>query len=281
MRPSEAPVWARPQADGGCLGLVTLPPARESQETEATRRGTRLHEEMAARLSPIREKAGNDPLTLAETALCDVAESIARQAIAEWFPAAANSTPCWQVELPLSVSLPMGGSDRAEQVIEGTSDLVVSGEVDRVLVGGVKPVRTPRLLILDYKFGSLPVEADRNPQLQLYALMAMMSRSVPHLDGPFRGYTEVAAGIIQPALTPVLRIARASYRALMDFRLGLMSRLQWIAMAPDHRVRQAFAPGESNCRWCRGRVDGTCDAFRRHQRQAAASHYRSLQATED
>lgn len=114
-------------------------------------------------------------------------------------------------------------------------------------VDGVWDEPFDRLLILDYKFGAVKVEAKRNAQLSAYALMVAGDA----LDT----YREITLAIIQPRIsdrpdtwtTTPADLARWRDETLMP------------AVAAIRSGNVTFSPSPETCRWCKGADD--CPAY--------------------
>lgn len=275
MRPSEANVWARRPEAGGCLSQVTLPPARASQETDATRRGTELHAIVADMLCTAhlsRARAAAAKLSPQDRRACEVAASAAQDLIVDVFGWHWTNPPK-AIETRAKVAF----GNVAE--VEGTPDLVVAWHncPDRT-AKAVSPDYDARrrLLVIDYKFGRTKVEATGNMQLRLYAMMAAFAvdSRVPGPDD------EITLAIIQPACDPVVSRQTILRHELDSDHMRLRTALTWIRDADERAADSMFAPSETNCRWCRGNVDGTCAAYKTWHAGQAAAHYATI-AKED
>lgn len=280
MRPSEANVWARRPEAGGCLSQVTLPPARVSQDTDATRRGTQLHAIVADLLcthAHQRRAAGAmAKLPQADRDACETAAAAARDLIQETFG--------WYWESPprtIETEAEVAFGDFAK--VSGTPDLVVAYwpvPDTPEFVTAASPdydKGRQRLLVVDYKFGQRPVDVAGNMQLRLYAMMAAFAvdSRVPGPDD------EITLAIIQPARDPVVSRQTILRHELDRDHARLRNALLWIRDADASAVDRMFAPSEENCRWCRGAVDGTCDAYKTWHAGQAAAHYATINAQED
>lgn len=114
------------------------------------------------------------------------------------------------------------------------------------------------LHVIDLKYGKgVPVSAEGNPQLRLYALGAALKYRIIY------GFDTVAMTIVQP------RLSSASTDSV-----GLEDLLDWAETYVEPRARAAdegrgeFVPGEKQCRWCkakavcRARADAMLDVAR-------------------
>lgn len=119
------------------------------------------------------------------------------------------------------------------------------GTADCILIGG------KRLVVIDYKNGAgVPVEAEDNPQLKLYALGAMQTFGMIYGDT----LTEVRLVIVQPHAGGVK--AWDTDRAALE---------QWgrETVAPAAKLAlEGTAPGQPGawCRFCRGKSQCTARA---------------------
>lgn len=135
------------------------------------------------------------------------------------------------VEQKLSIEAITG-----EPGAKGTSDAVI-------LAPG-------ELIIADLKYGrGVPVEADDNPQLQIYALAAIDEFSLAH------DFTTVRMVIHQPRLGAVSEWVQ-TVEQLEAFRATVKKRIQIHDANPDARN-----PGTKQCQWCSAKA--TCAALAR------------------
>lgn len=141
-----------------------------------------------------------------------------------------------------------GGALMVEQALDLaaiTGEAGAQGTADAVIVAG------SRLHVIDLKYGrGVRVDAERNPQLILYALAALDT-----LD-PLGEVTDVMLTIHQPRLEHV-----SSWEATADELRALLPRIR----AAAHRALTLtvtppgpadFTPGDEQCRWCPARA--TC-----------------------
>lgn len=111
-------------------------------------------------------------------------------------------------------------------------------------------------LVLDYKFGRVPVTVAAN-NLQLAGLALLAFDNVPGLD-------VVYAGILQPWVSRyvprVVRYQRADVPQLRRYLYGVVQ----AALVPGARR----VPGEQQCRYCRAKVDcAACGGLVRQESQ--------------
>lgn len=139
-----------------------------------------------------------------------------------------------------------GGQLMVEQrlSIEGiTGERGAHGTSDVVILAGTE------LIIADLKYGrGVPVEADDNPQLQIYALAALDEFALA------ADFATVRMIIDQPRLGAVSEWVQ-SVDQLEDFRGHVHKRIEILDANPDQRE-----PGEKQCRWCANKA--TCPALR-------------------
>ena len=121
-----------------------------------------------------------------------------------------------------------------ERGAKGTSDVVI-------LAPG-------ELIIIDLKYGrGVPVQADDNPQLQIYALAAIDEYSLAH------DFSTVRMVIHQPRLGAVSEWVQ-TVEQLEAFRTHVGQRIQIHDANPDARN-----PGTKQCQWCAQKA--TCSAL--------------------
>jgi len=123
-------------------------------------------------------------------------------------------------------------------------DKDIGGTADYVALVG------DRLIVTDFKFGTgVPVPAEGNKQLKIYALGAMLTcSSTPK---------EVEVAIVQPRLeNPDDWVQRHVFPAieLLDF----VADIQEAAVAARDPNSQPV-PGEEQCRWCQAAKAKRCD----------------------
>ena len=127
------------------------------------------------------------------------------------------------------------------------------GTADCIMIGGDK------LLVADFKYGKgVRVEAENNPQMQIYALGAWKKFSMIY------SIKRVVMMIIQPRLSVNPEIWEESIEDLLDFGESVKGLAQ-MAMAGEGE----FVPGEAQCRFCRARE--TCRARADYNVQLAFS----------
>lgn len=135
------------------------------------------------------------------------------------------------VEQKLSIEAITG-----EPGAKGTSDAVI--------------LAPSELIITDLKYGrGVPVEADDNPQLQIYALGAIDEFSLAH------DFTTVRMVIHQPRLGAVSEWVQ-TVEQLEAFRTTVQKRIEIHDANPDARN-----PGTKQCQWCAQKA--TCSALAR------------------
>lgn len=111
------------------------------------------------------------------------------------------------------------------------------GTADCIMIGG------DTLLIADYKYGKgVRVEAENNPQMQLYALGAWKKYSIIY------AIAKVKMVIIQPRLSQYPSIWEESLTDLLAFGETVKPLAK---MAADGEGE--YNPGEEQCRFCRAR----------------------------
>lgn len=120
--------------------------------------------------------------------------------------------------------------------IWGTADAIVWSPTDAVLY------------VRDLKYGAgVPVEADGNLQLKIYALAALLTMKYQ------ASYVDV--GIVQPrCFHPAgpVRTVRFDVVDLLDFHADLMAAAARVEMAKNTMtsITTYLAPSEKGCRWC-------------------------------
>lgn len=136
-------------------------------------------------------------------------------------------------ELLVEQRLPIEGIT-GEPGAHGTSDAVI-------LAPG-------ELIVADLKYGrGVPVDAEDNPQLQIYALAAMDEFSLSH------DFQTVRMAIHQPRLGAVSEWVQ-TVEQLEAFRIHVGGQIKIHDANPDART-----PGEKQCRWCANA--GSCRAL--------------------
>lgn len=111
------------------------------------------------------------------------------------------------------------------------------GTADCIMIGGDK------LLVADFKYGKgVKVEADNNPQMQLYALGAWKKFSLIY------NIQNVSMVILQPRLSAGPSVWEEPIEDLIHFGEYVKERAQLAADGGGE-----FSPGEEQCRFCRAR----------------------------
>ena len=126
----------------------------------------------------------------------------------------------------------------------GTSDVTIEGRMVRMLE------------VTDYKDGMVPVPAEDNPQLELYALGKLAELKIP-VDEPYP-YDLVRMTIIQPKLA-VKGLHPVSGREMPVKHLLSRAAYYAKAAAATDAPDAPLVPGESQCRYCRAK--GGCSAL--------------------
>lgn len=112
----------------------------------------------------------------------------------------------------------------------GTADAVVLSEGE--------------LHVIDLKYGrGVPVSAEGNPQLRLYALGAALKYRIVY------GFDLVRTTVVQPRLGSVSTDS-LSYADLIDWAEAYVEPRARAA----HEGRGEFNPGEAQCRWCKAKA---------------------------
>ena len=136
-------------------------------------------------------------------------------------------------ELRIEQRLPIGWMT-GEEGAHGTADAVI--------------VTPDELIIVDAKFGFKEVEAERNPQLLIYAAAAYDELKVAY------DFERIRVVISQPRLG-----AKPEYTCtaeeLHDFVLSVIAASRAVDMDPEKLV-----PSPKGCQWCRAKA--TCPALR-------------------
>ena len=119
----------------------------------------------------------------------------------------------------------------------GTADVVILAEKE--------------LIVIDLKYGrGVPVQADHNPQLQIYALAALEEYN---LAGDIE---QVRMVIHQPRLNTVSEWVQ-SVDELSHFAVDVAK-----AALLTQDIKAALVPGDKACQWCRAKAQ--CPALRDH-----------------
>ena len=117
-----------------------------------------------------------------------------------------------------------------------------SGSADCILISG------GTMHVIDFKYGKgVPVSADRNPQLMLYALGAYEAYRILY------PITDVVVHIVQPRLPDGISSWGCTVAELLEFGAYVKERA-----ALAIKGEGDFNPGEKTCRFCRAR--GRCRA---------------------
>ncbi len=123
------------------------------------------------------------------------------------------------------------------------------------------------LIIADLKYGrGVPVEADGNPQLQIYALAAMDEFSLAH------DFTSVRMVIHQPRLGAVSEWVQP-VEELEEFRATIKKRIAIHDANPEARN-----PGTKQCQWCAAKA--TCSALARKVQDEVGADFDDLTSGE-
>ena len=136
-----------------------------------------------------------------------------------------------------------GGRGRAWVEVERRVDLTRwvpggFGTADAIVMGG------GTLRVIDFKYGrGVPVEAEGNPQIRLYALGALEAY------GLAMQFSDVAMTICQPRLdsTSTAHMTVGELLAWGDREVAPAARLAWAGEGD-------YAPSDEACRWCRAKA---------------------------
>lgn len=252
IRPSGANLWADPE---GCWASATFePPEKGSEETPATLRGTRLHEAVASIIDPMRRR----PL------LQGGEWNLARGAVSELERHVAVDSYEWKIEDKISRT--MGehdpGSSPYQAFMDGTPDLVglTKGAGWR---GKQPPKDSAKMVIVDWKFGRIPVDAADNRQLLAYAVMHLYGNPNPTVGWARKWHwdleDEILTIIVQPAMAevfePFVKTARYKYKDILEERDRLDS---LVSKMRDLAVPVEYNPTVRNCRYCEGARQAKC-----------------------
>ena len=115
--------------------------------------------------------------------------------------------------------------------------------------------------VIDLKYGSgIPVSAEDNPQMKIYALGCLLAFSL------FYGITAIRMTIYQPRLDSISTavIDRDKLEAWAEQFLKPRAALAYAGEG-------AFAPGELTCKWCK--AGATCKARAEYQLELAAKDF--------
>lgn len=244
IRPSTANLWASPD---GCLASCSFEPAAHgSEETVHTLRGTRLHEAVACIIDPERP-----------TPLLEKGEwALAQEAVAQLEAHVDVDAYEWRTETKVGRHMGLDGTQGVW--MDGTPDLVGVGKLGswraRARVKG-----EPRMVLVDFKFGSIPVEAEENQQLAAYAVMLLLGTDTWARRLKWKDDDIVRTIIVQPAAAergdPVVKKATLTYRDVKNAE-KVFDALVDRASDPDHEFE--YNPSPANCRYCRGAATGEC-----------------------
>lgn len=127
----------------------------------------------------------------------------------------------------------------------------ITGEPDAKGTSDAVILAPGELIIADLKYGrGVAVEADGNPQLQIYALAAVDEFSLAH------DFTTVRMVIHQPRLGAVSEWVQ-TVEQLEEFRAQVGKQIAIHEANPDART-----PGTKQCQWCSQKA--TCSALAKH-----------------
>lgn len=122
------------------------------------------------------------------------------------------------------------------------------GTCDCLMIGGIPDREGDVLHIVDFKYGKgVPVEAERNPQMMLYALGALLDY------GPIYDIDLVRMTIVQPRIKSEPDTWEISASELLDWAIRVVKPAAALAIQGEG----AFAEGDW-CRFCAAR--GSCRA---------------------
>lgn len=245
IRASTANLWANPQ---GCQASCTFEPAAHgSEETAATLRGTRLHAAVASIISP-GPACPRPPLEEGEWAE-------AQRAVSELEAHVEVDAYDWRVETSIAREM---GDGPSPVLMSSTPDLVGLAKTGGWRGAGL-PVGDPGMVIVDWKFGRQPVEAEDNYQLQAYAVLLLRGEDKWASSRKWVDTDLIRTLIVQPSGgergDPVVKKATLSYRDVKNAENAfdyLVDRVR------DAGVELEYNPSAANCRYCRGAVTGEC-----------------------
>ncbi len=129
----------------------------------------------------------------------------------------------------------------------------------------VRNIPFQTLYIRDYKHGAgVPVNAENNPQLMTYALIAAQEM--------IETYDTINVGIVQPRGKDTAKIKEwgTTPQALLDWAHNVLAPTVKLALSDDAPLN----PGEKQCRWCR--AQGSCPALTKHALQVAQADFKDF-----
>jgi len=225
LSPSSAVRWMT------CPGSVALSEGIEDTSSKNADEGTMMHAIAAKCL-----ETGTDAIQYIGTKDAETGLTL---------DAAQAGSVQFYVNHVRDIVVATGGELRVEQELPiwwmtGAQD--AHGTADAVIV-------TPNeLIIVDAKFGFKEVDADRNPQLLIYAAAAYDELKVAY------DFERIRVVISQPRLG-----AKPEYTCtpdeLHDFVVSVMAAAQTVDLQPEKLV-----PSTKACQWCRAKA--TCPALR-------------------
>lgn len=255
IRPSTAALWAGP---GGCWPSATFePPERGEDETEHTRRGTRLHAAIASLICPHEPGFPSPELEEGEW-------EIARGALDDFEAHISVNDYDWTVEREVGHTV---GNQRAFRMT-GTPDLV--GRVRRSSWRATDRVQSDHLMVVaDWKMGDHPIDANDNIQLMAYAIMLTMgdSHDMSWLTD-WQDHYKILLMIIQPSRErrhePVVSKATVTFR---DVRREAQRIDKLVDRMLDPEEPLSYNPRVRNCRWCPGARSLGCPMLTKSMRE--------------
>ena len=128
------------------------------------------------------------------------------------------------------------------------------------------------LTIADYKYGmGVEVEAERNPQLSIYALAAMS-------EFDLIGITAVRLIIYQPRLSSVEKVYVWDSAELLAWgkEVGKKAGFVLFLMSDKDEASKHLVPGESQCRFCKAKA--VCPALREKAKALIAEDFDVIDA---
>lgn len=136
------------------------------------------------------------------------------------------------------------------------------GTLDAAIVQG----RT--LIVIDAKFGKgVPVSAEQNEQMQLYALGEL------ELLGDLLEFDEVTMVIVQPRISRAPQEWTATVEQLREFgeRMRIAAARVIRCFEDDEIYEENFWPGEKTCMWCKAKA--ICPVLRQHMLSTIADDF--------